>query len=77
MSIAFEEITEKALQLSHQEKLRLANRLLSDDDAGDIAGIEAAWEEEIVSRIRAIDSGDAVGIPYEEVIGAARDRRLK
>ena len=77
MPAALEEIAEKALRLSRQEKLALANRLLSDDEAINPSEIEAAWEEEILARIQAIDDGTAVGIPYEEVIRAARNRRAK
>ncbi len=76
MSAALEEITEKALRLSRQERLALANRLLTDDEYSDASEIEAAWEEEILARIQAIDDGTAVGIPYEEVL-AARNRRAK
>jgi putative addiction module component (TIGR02574 family) len=77
MSLALEEITEKALRLSRQERLALANRLLSDDEDRDTPEIEAAWEEEILGRIQTIDDGTAAGIPYEEVIRAARNRRAK
>jgi putative addiction module component (TIGR02574 family) len=77
MSAALEEITEKAFRLSRQERLALANRLLSDDEENVSAEIEAAWENEIVARIQAIDDGTAVGIPYEEVVRAARSRRAK
>ncbi len=77
MSAALEEITEKARALSRQERLTLANRLLSDDEDSDAMEIEAAWEEEILARIKAIDDGTAIDIPYEEVIRAARDRRAK
>jgi hypothetical protein len=57
--------------------LALANRLLSDDEENVSPEIEAAWENEIVARIQAIDDGSAVGIPYEEVVRAARSRRAK
>ncbi len=77
MSAALEEITEKARALSRQERLALANRLLSGDQESDVSEIEAAWEEEILARIQAIDDGTAVGIPYEEVIRASRNRRAK
>jgi len=77
MSAALEEITEKALRLSRQERLALANRLLSGDEDGGSPEMEAAWEEEILTRIQAIDDGTAVGIPYEEVTRAARNRRAK
>ena len=77
MSAALEEITERALGLSRQERLALANRLLSDAHDGDVSEVETAWEEEILARIQAIDDGTAVGIPYEDVIRAARNRRAK
>jgi len=77
MSAALEDITKEALRLSRQERLALANRLLRDDQDSDVSEIEAAWEEEILARIQAIDDGTAVGIPYEEVIRAARNRRAK
>ena len=72
MSAALEEIAEKALQLSPQEKLALANRLLSDQHS-DASEVEAAWDEEILARIEAIDNGTAIGVPFEEVIHAARN----
>ena len=76
MSAALEEIAEKALQLSPQDKLALANRLLSDQ-LSDASEVEAAWDEEILARIEAIDNGTAIGVPFEEVIDAARKRRAK
>ena len=77
MSAALEDITKEALKLSRQERMALAGRLLIDNENGDTAEIEAAWEEEILARIQAIDDGTAVGIPYEEVKRAARDRHAK
>jgi hypothetical protein len=75
MSAALEDITEQALKLSHQERLALAQRLLSEDDDEESSAIEATWEEEILARSRAIDSGSAVSVPYDQVVRAARDRR--
>lgn len=76
MSATLEDITEQALRLSRAEKLALANRLLSDEDQGaDSIEIEAIWEEEILARVEAIDNGTAVGVPYDEVVRAARKRR--
>jgi len=76
MSAALEEIAEKALQLSPQDKLALANRLLSDQ-LSDASEVEAAWDDEILARIEAIDNGTAIGVPFEEVIDAVRKRRAK
>jgi putative addiction module component (TIGR02574 family) len=75
MSATLEDITEQALRLSRAEKLALANRLLSDEDQGADLEIEAIWEKEILARIEAIDNGTAVGVPYDEVVRAARNRR--
>jgi hypothetical protein len=77
MSVGLEEITEQALRLPLHQRLALANRLLSDGEDGEAPAIEAVWEEEILARIRAIDNGSAVGVPYEEVLRTARDRRAK
>ena len=77
MSAALAEITEQALKLTKQEQLALANRLLSEEQDKDALTIEAAWEEEILARVQAIDDGTAVGIPYNEVIRAAQERRAK
>lgn len=77
MSAALEEVTEKALKLPRQERLALANRLLSAEENVGSSAIEAAWEEEILARIEAVDNGSAVGVPYEEVLRAARDRRAR
>lgn len=76
MSATLEDITEQALRLSRAEKLALANLLLSDEDQGaDSIEIEAIWEKEILARIEAVDNGTAVGVPYDEVVRAARNRR--
>jgi len=48
--------------------LALANRLLSDGEDINTSEIEAAWEEEILARIQAIDDGTASGLPYERVM---------
>ena len=77
MSAALEEITERALKFPPQERLALANRLLSQDDEANAPAIEVAWEEEILARIKTIDEGTAVGIPFDEVVGAARKRRAR
>jgi putative addiction module component (TIGR02574 family) len=77
MSTALEEITVQALKLPREERLVLANRLLSDDDVAGSSLIEAAWEDEILARIAAIEAGSAVGVTYEDVLRAARDRRAK
>ena len=75
MSAALEEITKEALKLSRQQRLALAGFLLEiDTPTGNDPEVEAIWEQEILARIQAIDDGTASGVPYEEVMRAARDR---
>ncbi len=74
MSETFEQVTKEAMQLGRRQRLALAGFLLELEAATDDAGVDAAWEEEIRARIRAVDSGAAVGIPYEDVLREAEKR---
>jgi len=75
MSVALEDITREALKLSRQQRLALAGFLLEiDDPAASDPEVEAAWEQEILARIQAIDEGTASGVPYEEMMRAAQER---
>lgn len=74
MAMALEDLTREALQLSSRQRLALAGFLLELDRSSGSQSSEADWNEEILSRIEAIDSGVAVGIPYSEVMRAAEDR---
>ena len=68
MSRSFTEIAEEALTLPQNEQLRLARTLLENAEASGDVGAEAAWEHEIVRRIRTIDSGLAKGRPFADVL---------
>jgi hypothetical protein len=74
MRNVLEEITRRAVHLSRQQRLALARFLIEMDDPGD-EGTAAAWDLEIRERVRAVEDGRAVGIPYDEVL-ARIDRRL-
>jgi len=75
MPAALEEITKEALKLSRQQRLALAGLLLEiDTPSSSDPEIDAVWELEILTRIQAIDDGTASGVPFEEVMRAARDR---
>ena len=74
MANALEEIIREALQLPRQQRLVLAGFLLELEEANGNANVDSAWEEEIRSRIQAIDNGTALGIPYEEVMCEAKKR---
>jgi hypothetical protein len=62
------EITEEALRLPQQEQLRLARTLLEQSEAVGDVEVEAAWEEEIESRIKLVDAGLAKGRPFADVL---------
>ncbi len=75
MPSLIDELSQKARSLPPEERVRLAEELLStvqetDDD------VDAAWEEEITSRIAQIEGGSADLIPAEEVFAEVR-RLLK
>lgn len=67
MPKALTEITKEAIQLPRQQRLVLAGLLLELEDGGADPKADEAWEQEIQARIKAVDDGTAVGIPYEEV----------
>jgi hypothetical protein len=70
----FEEVTRDAIQLPRQRRLALAGVLLELEDAAGDSETDAAWEQEILARIHAINKGTAVGISYEEVMREAQKR---
>jgi putative addiction module component (TIGR02574 family) len=66
------EVLEKALALSTQDRCLIIDRLIESlDNEPAEEGVEAAWSEEIKSRVEEIQSGKVEMIPGEEV-----DRRL-
>jgi putative addiction module component (TIGR02574 family) len=71
MSILVEELARKALSLSTEERVQLAEELLATVQNVD-AEVEAAWDEEIKRRIAEIDNGTARLIPSEEVFAELR-----
>jgi putative addiction module component (TIGR02574 family) len=66
-----EELSKKALSLSPEERVRLAEALLATVQEVD-AEIEAAWEEEIKRRISEIENGTAKLVHAEEVFAEVR-----
>lgn len=71
MSTLVEELSQKALSLSPEERVRLAEELLATVQTFD-AEVEAAWDEEIKRRVAEIDNGTAKLIPAEEVFAELR-----
>jgi putative addiction module component (TIGR02574 family) len=69
MTSQVSEILEKALTLSSQERGLLIDRLVESlDDETAEEGVEAAWDEEIKSRVDDVRSGRVKTIPGEQVL---------
>jgi len=62
-----EEITKEIVELPRHQRLTLVRLLLDLDQPGTTGEIDSAWDEEIRARVKAIDEGRAVGIPYEQI----------
>jgi putative addiction module component (TIGR02574 family) len=75
MSSLIDELSRKAQSLSPEDRVRLAEELLSSVQDSD-EEIEAAWEEEIKRRLEEVENGTAKLIPAEEVFAEIR-RLLK
>lgn len=71
MSSLIDELSRKARSLPPEERIRLAEELLSSVQDSD-EEIEAAWEDEIKRRLDEVESGTAKLIPAEEVFAEIR-----
>ena len=74
MSKALEEIAREATQLSREQRLELATLLLQLNEGSADSEVNAAWEEEILARIQAVDENQTKGVSFETVMRAAEDR---
>ena len=68
------DVTNEAIRLPRQQRLALAGLLLELEDGGTDPQADKAWDQEIQARIKAVDDGTAVGIPYEEAMRQAQER---
>ena len=75
MSSLTDELSRKARALPPEERIRLAEELLSSVQESD-EEVEAAWAEEIERRLEEVETGTAKLIPAEEVFAEIR-RLLK
>ena len=66
-----EELSRKALSLSPEERVQLAEKLLATVQEVDTE-VEAAWDEEIKRRVAEIENGTAKLIPAEDVFAEVR-----
>jgi putative addiction module component (TIGR02574 family) len=75
MSSLIDELSRKARALPPEERIRLAEELISSVQDSD-EEVEAAWAEEIERRLEEVENGTAKLIPAEEVFAEIR-RLLK
>jgi putative addiction module component (TIGR02574 family) len=67
MATSIEQITKEIVELPRHQRLTLVRLLLDLDQPGKGGEIEAAWDEEIRARVKAVDEGRVTGIPYDEI----------
>lgn len=70
-----ETLIAEAVQLPPDQRLTLANKILSSVEPEVSAETEAAWDLEIRDRIARYDAGGVKSVPASEVF-AELDRRL-
>jgi len=77
MSRSLAELAREAIELPQQQRLTLAHILLESSDVSSVEPlpeVEAAWEDEIAQRIRAIDAGQAQGKSWDAVLADINKR---
>jgi putative addiction module component (TIGR02574 family) len=74
VAASIEEITKEVVELPRHQRLALIRLLLDLDQPGTSDEIDAAWDEEIRARVKAVDEGRAVGVPYEQIKKEMADR---
>jgi len=71
MPPSLKQIEEQARALSAEERAKLAESMLESLHTP-LAGIEAAWAEEIEQRVAAFDRGEMASYAAEDVFAEAR-----
>jgi len=72
MALKTEDIVTEALQLPHDSRALLAEKLLESLDSDDPFEVGQAWLDEVRKRCREIDEGKVELIPAAEVFAEAR-----
>lgn len=67
MSPEISDLLKRALALPEDERAALANSLLDSLEPTDAASVEADWEREIERRMRDLEAGKAVTVPWDDV----------
>ena len=73
MARPLEELEREAMVLSHEERARLAHKLIVSLDEGTSEHVDDYWRAELVRRNREIESGAANLIPADEAMQKARE----
>jgi putative addiction module component (TIGR02574 family) len=64
----------QALRMPEEERAEIAEKLIASLEDSPDSAVEEAWQEEVARRIRDLESGAVVGIPWEEVRRRLRDK---
>jgi putative addiction module component (TIGR02574 family) len=70
MSRTAKAVLTEALALSEEERAGIAGALLNSLEPDGDSDIEAAWREEVATRVAALDAGEVETIPWDHI----RDR---
>ena len=75
MANTLQQLTHDALELSVQERAKLAHVLITSIDEGtDDASISSDWDLELKRRVQEIREGKVKGIPAEEVFAKLEEK---
>ncbi len=66
--MTFNEIEQKSLELTANDRIRLVEKLIASLDKPD-PEIEAAWIKESEARLAAYEKGELKTVPLEKVLG--------
>jgi putative addiction module component (TIGR02574 family) len=64
---SIEEIAKAVVDLPRHQRLALIRLLLDLESPVSVEEIDAAWEEELRARVKAVDEGRVAGVPYEQI----------
>ena len=71
MSDLLKEISHRARALSPEERAQLAEVMLESLHEGSSAEVDAAWDQELRSRIAAYERGESKLVPAKDVFDEA------
>lgn len=66
------DLAQRARQLPREEREQLVDALLQSLNEPAVAQLDAAWADEIESRLAAYDRGEVTAVSAEEVFAKAR-----